>query len=104
MEGISLFCVALIPLFWTSGDVCPGFQSQGGYPYLLASLPVYNGFLRFASGVTSTDLLANYMAAELYLIHILVQALLGLKLWIEHATAPQHVTRQMLYRIFYFRF
>ena len=20
----------LIPLFWTSGDVCPGFQSQGG--------------------------------------------------------------------------
>ena len=20
----------LIPLFWTSGDICPGFQSQGG--------------------------------------------------------------------------
>ena len=27
----------LIPLFWTSGDVCPGFQSQGGFPHLCAS-------------------------------------------------------------------
>ena len=25
-----LFVGPLIPLFWTSGDVCPGFQSQGG--------------------------------------------------------------------------
>ena len=25
-----LFVVPLIPLFWTSGDVCPEFQSQGG--------------------------------------------------------------------------
>ena len=24
-----LFVGSLIPLFWTSGDVCPGFQSQG---------------------------------------------------------------------------
>ena len=23
----------LIPLFWTSGDVSSGFQSQGGQPY-----------------------------------------------------------------------
>ena len=22
----------LIPLFWTSGDVCPVFQNQGGSP------------------------------------------------------------------------
>ena len=29
----------LIPLFWTSGDVCPGFQSQGGFPRLRASSP-----------------------------------------------------------------
>ena len=27
----------LIPLFWSSGDVCPGFQSQGGFPRLRAS-------------------------------------------------------------------
>ena len=25
-----LFMGPLIPLFWISGDVCPGFQSQGG--------------------------------------------------------------------------
>ena len=27
-EDISPFCGALIPLFWTIGDVCPGIQSQ----------------------------------------------------------------------------
>ena len=26
---ISHFCGTLIPLFWTSDDICPGFQSQG---------------------------------------------------------------------------
>ena len=41
----------MIPLFWTSGDVCPGFQSQAG-------------FLRFTSGATPADLLAVKMAAE----------------------------------------
>ena len=45
----------LVPLFWTSGDVCPGFQSQGGFPCLDASLPVHNRFLRFTSGVTPAD-------------------------------------------------
>ena len=47
-----LFVGPLIPLFWTSGDVCPGFQSQDGFPRLRASLPVHNGFLRFTSGAT----------------------------------------------------
>ena len=28
MKGF--FVGPLIPLFWTSGDVCPGYQSQGG--------------------------------------------------------------------------
>ena len=42
----------LIPLFWTSGDVCPRFQSQGGFLHLRASLPVHKGFLRFTSGAT----------------------------------------------------
>ena len=36
--------------FRTSGDVCPGFQSQGGSPD--------NGILRFTSGATPADLLA----------------------------------------------
>ena len=42
----------LIPLFWTSGDVCPGFQSQGGS---LACV-----ILRFTSGATSADLLSLF--------------------------------------------
>ena len=29
-----LFVGPLIPLFWTSGDISSGFQSQGGQPYL----------------------------------------------------------------------
>ena len=48
----ALFVGPLIPLFWTSGDVCPGLQSQGGFPRLRASSPVHNGFLRFTSGAT----------------------------------------------------
>ena len=35
-----LFLVPLIPLFWTSGDVSPGLQSQVGSPCLHASSPV----------------------------------------------------------------
>ena len=33
-----LFVGPLIPLFWTSGDVCPGFQSQGGLACMLSCL------------------------------------------------------------------
>ena len=67
----------LIPLLWTSADVCLGFQSQGGTPHLVDSLPVYNGLLRFTCGSTPADLLAASMVAEPFLIHILahVQAL-----------------------------
>ena len=51
-----LFVGPLIPLFWTSGDVFPGFQSQGGFPRLCGSLPAYNEFLRFTFGATPADL------------------------------------------------
>ena len=54
----------LIPLFWTSGGVCSGFQSQGGFPGLHAFSPVHNGFLRFTSGVTPADCIEVSMAAE----------------------------------------
>ena len=54
----------LIPLFWTSDDVRPRFQSQGGSPPLPASLPVCNRILRFTSGATPADLLMVRMAAE----------------------------------------
>ena len=35
-----------IALFWTSGDVCHGFKSQGGFPHLWASSPAHNRFFR----------------------------------------------------------
>ena len=35
---MSFFVGPLIPLFWTSGDVCPGFQSQGGLDCMLSCL------------------------------------------------------------------
>ena len=63
MDIIS-FVGLLIPLFWTSCDVCPGFQSQGGSPHLHALLPVSNRIPRFTSGVTTADLLVANMAAE----------------------------------------
>ena len=57
----------LIPLFWTSGDVYPRFQSQVGLAHLCDLLPVCNGFIRFSSGVTPADLLAGSMAVEPFL-------------------------------------
>ena len=56
-ESIKL--VPLIPLFWTSCEVCPGFGSQGGSPRLRALSPACNGFLRLASGEEPADLLAE---------------------------------------------
>ena len=44
----------LIHLFWTSGDLCPGFQSQDGFPRLCAFPSLCNGFLRFTSGGDTT--------------------------------------------------
>ena len=89
----------LVPLFCTSGDVCPGFQSQGGIPCLHAPSPACEIFFRFSSGTTPTDLLAASMAAEPFHPHtcICIQALVGLKPKIKHVSASQHVTRQMLY-------
>ena len=38
----------LIPLYWTSGDVCPGFQSQGGFPHRFAEEALNLLMIRFA--------------------------------------------------------
>ena len=46
----------LIPLVWTSGDFCPGFQSQGGSLDMHASSPVHNKLFRLISGATPADL------------------------------------------------
>ena len=62
-----LFVGPLIPLFWTSGDICPRFQNRSG------SSPVCNVFLRFRSGARPADPLMASMAAEsVLLIHLLV--------------------------------
>ena len=48
----------LIPLFWTSGDICPGFQSiVCFFTYVI---------LRFTSGVTPADCIEVSMAAKLF--------------------------------------
>ena len=61
-----LFVRPLIPLFWTSDDICHGFQIQDEFPHQHASSPACNGFLRFTSGVTPADLLAASVVAELF--------------------------------------
>ena len=60
-----VLCVRpLLPLFWTSGDVCPGFQNQGGFLCMGAS----KRFLRFTSGGALADFLVASMPAKLFLI------------------------------------
>ena len=56
----------LIPLFWTSDEVWPGFQSLGGFPHLHDSSPVCNRFLRFTYGAIPADLLAASIATQLF--------------------------------------
>ena len=51
----------LIPLFWTSGDVCPRFQSQGGSISVCFLTWV---ILRFTSSATPADHIEVSMVAE----------------------------------------
>ena len=64
LEDIPPFCGPLISLFWTSGDICSGFQNQSGSSTLRASLLLCNRFPRFTSGATPADLLAASMAVK----------------------------------------
>ena len=90
-----------MPLCWTSGDVCAGFQSQGGSPLFCASLSVCNGFLRFTSDATPADCLATSMVVESFSVHVLahVQALVWLESGIELTAVLQCMIRQALYRM-----
>ena len=59
------FVGPLIPLLWTSGDICLVFQNQGGSPCLHALSLVCNRFLRFTSSATPNFLAAS-MATPTY--------------------------------------
>ena len=62
-----LFVGPLIPLFWTSGDVSSGFQSQSGFCLIRTwrrRTSNVTHSLRFISGATTADLLAASMATE----------------------------------------
>ena len=53
--------------FWTSGDVCPGFQSQGGYR-LHTFLPAcYSS--RFTSGATPANLMTGQHGSPSHSLH-----------------------------------
>ena len=71
LKEISSLCGPLIPLVWTSGVICPVFQSQGWSPRLHIPLSACNRLLRFTSGVTPADFLAATMAAESLSMHVL---------------------------------
>ena len=85
-------------LFWTSSDICPGFQSQDGFPSLHASLSVCN---RFNSGVTPADLLVASMAAQPFHPCTCIQALVGLDPGWDVPLASEHVTRHTLFQLSY---
>ena len=55
-----IFVGPLIPLFWTSCDICPGFQSQGGNLACFLTCMI----LRFTSGVTPADCIEVSMVAK----------------------------------------
>ena len=69
------------------GDICLGFQSQGGFLYLHNSSLACNWFLRFTSGVTPADLLAVSMAAKPFHPHTCICTLVGLGARIKCAAA-----------------
>ena len=56
-----IFVGPLIPLFWTSGDVCSGFQSQGRF--LACLLFACALFLRFNSGATPADCWHSFVSS-----------------------------------------
>ena len=63
--------VPLISLFWTSGDVSSGFQSQIGQPSSHFGRGICDMFLRFTSGVTPLPVyIASIAASHLPLVHV----------------------------------
>ena len=62
----------LTPLFWTSGDVSSGFQSQSGQPYSFLMQAYVLCVPRDSSVITTpADLLAASILAEPFFIPVL---------------------------------
>ena len=89
--------LAPFTLFWTSGDICPGFQSQSGSLVCFLACMI----LRFTSGVTPADCIEVSMVAEPFeymhlqtYLQALVEVLArpGLKATIVHAAGSKHST------------
>ena len=71
------FVGPLIPLFWTSGDVSSGFQSQSGFCLIRTCRGVRNiRSLRFTSGATHLPVYNASIAAS-HLPHVHVSAVVG---------------------------
>ena len=87
---MSPFCWATDSLFWTSGDVSSGFQSQSGFCLIQAqqrcTCCYVTHSLRFTSGVTPADLLAASITVKLSLPHT-CKTLVGLETRSYHAAA-----------------
>ena len=81
-ESTSPFHRPIIPLFWTPGDVCSGFQSQGRSLAYAAASSVCNGFLRFTCSATN-HLLSASLVVEPFWIHILAHMYINIDLFIR---------------------
>ena len=95
-----LFLGPLIPLFWTSGNVSPGFHSQSGQPYSHLTEVYVLHVVGPLVWYMPTSLLPAWQLT-CCLSCACEQALLGLKIGIYHAVATQCETRQMLYWLSY---
>ena len=69
-------------MFWTTGDICPRFQSQGrSVTCVLCCMHPCNAFLRFTFCVTRADhLMASLPLEFFWYIYFSKLALVGLKL------------------------
>ena len=93
----------LIPLFWISGDICPGFHTQCGSVDPLACLLCHSHATESSDSPLVQHLLISWQPVWLPNSshpHTCKQALVGLKTGIYHA-ALQCETRQTLYRLSY---
>ena len=103
----------LISLFWTSGDVCPGLQGQGGFLVCFLTWVI----LRFTSGVTPADCIGVNMIAEPF-YHVLVDVSINIgrdlglgpmtihatcskHSTVNHSTTPAHLVSFLLFRVLY---